>query len=261
MKCNIVRDLLPNYIDELTSETTNEEMEKHLENCAECRSIYEKMRVSVPPEISPEDRDIRFLKKLKTKMMRKSIMAAVFACIVLISFTVFTRSYRIPVKYDPEHMKVEKFQAVVLPNQYGEILWRDIDALGIDFETSKEIMAGKHEVLDLVQTIYDLDFRVSESSNARTINRNGEKVRVVYYCYNQTLWDRLFFDIFNKGYHVKGNNCNYIYGSDYQSTDYKPQKREIYYLPMSNMKRLEKLSDSEFDVQKEDATLVWEGTI
>ena len=34
MKCCIVRDLLPGYIDGLTSSETNEEIERHLEECA-----------------------------------------------------------------------------------------------------------------------------------------------------------------------------------------------------------------------------------
>ena len=32
-KCKIVQDLLPNYIDKLTSEETNSFVEKHLEEC------------------------------------------------------------------------------------------------------------------------------------------------------------------------------------------------------------------------------------
>jgi len=34
---------------------------------------------------------------------------------------------------------------------------------------------------------------------------------------------------------------------------------EIYYLPVRNLDRLEKLSDEEFDMQKEKGTLVWKG--
>ena len=33
MKCCIVIDLLPGYIDGMTSEETNEEIEKHLNGC------------------------------------------------------------------------------------------------------------------------------------------------------------------------------------------------------------------------------------
>lgn len=37
--------------------------------------------------------------------------------------------------------------------------------------------------------------------------------------------------------------------------------REIYYLPMRNLDKLNRLSDEEFDAQKEAARLVWSGVI
>ena len=43
MKCCIATDLLPGYIDGLTSPETNEEIEKHLESCDACNTIYRQM--------------------------------------------------------------------------------------------------------------------------------------------------------------------------------------------------------------------------
>ena len=43
-KCKIVQDLLPNYIDKLTSEKTNSFVKKHLEECNECHEIIENMK-------------------------------------------------------------------------------------------------------------------------------------------------------------------------------------------------------------------------
>lgn len=58
MKCCIVKDLLPGYIDGLTSEETNMEIKEHLENCAACRTIYEQMSAELPSEIPREEKDI-----------------------------------------------------------------------------------------------------------------------------------------------------------------------------------------------------------
>ena len=41
-ECNIVQDLLPNYIEKLTSENTNEYITKHLSECEQCSNIYNK---------------------------------------------------------------------------------------------------------------------------------------------------------------------------------------------------------------------------
>lgn len=47
MNCNIIRDLIPLYIDGCCSEESGEEIRKHLESCCECKSIYEDMNTPV----------------------------------------------------------------------------------------------------------------------------------------------------------------------------------------------------------------------
>ena len=42
--CKIVKDLLPSYIDGLTSEETQKYIETHLEECNECKEILENMK-------------------------------------------------------------------------------------------------------------------------------------------------------------------------------------------------------------------------
>ena len=34
--CKIVQDLLPNYVENLTTKETNQFIENHLENCKDC---------------------------------------------------------------------------------------------------------------------------------------------------------------------------------------------------------------------------------
>ena len=42
--CKIVQDLLPNYIENLTSEETNLFIKEHLKECNECQNILENMQ-------------------------------------------------------------------------------------------------------------------------------------------------------------------------------------------------------------------------
>ena len=42
--CKIIQDLLPNYVEELTNEETNKFIQKHLEECNECKRILENMQ-------------------------------------------------------------------------------------------------------------------------------------------------------------------------------------------------------------------------
>lgn len=43
VSCKLIQDLLPNYIEHLTSEETNQVIDKHLKTCDECREIYDRM--------------------------------------------------------------------------------------------------------------------------------------------------------------------------------------------------------------------------
>ena len=42
-ECKLVQDLLPNYIEKVISEETNQYMEEHLQSCAECNKVYTSM--------------------------------------------------------------------------------------------------------------------------------------------------------------------------------------------------------------------------
>ncbi len=51
--CAIVRDLLPLYIEELTSEESGEFVREHLSQCDKCRAEYERMTAPTPPPPEP----------------------------------------------------------------------------------------------------------------------------------------------------------------------------------------------------------------
>ena len=45
--CDIIKDLMPLYVEGLTSEETGREIEAHLEGCGECRDLYKRMKQEV----------------------------------------------------------------------------------------------------------------------------------------------------------------------------------------------------------------------
>lgn len=79
--CSMVRDLLPLYMEGLTSEETGGAVEHHLENCEECRKEYrilaavekEKNTSQNPPQI----KEIDYLKKIKKYQNVSLILGAV----------------------------------------------------------------------------------------------------------------------------------------------------------------------------------------
>lgn len=88
--CDTVRDLLPMYIDQMTSDATNRSMEEHLEGCGECRAVMEQMERPVQAETAPEVTEFKkFLKESRKRMrwfywfMLAAAMIAVLTCFIV----------------------------------------------------------------------------------------------------------------------------------------------------------------------------------
>lgn len=48
LTCEVVQDLLPSYVDHLTSDVTNTAIETHIRECADCRRILSDMQTPNP---------------------------------------------------------------------------------------------------------------------------------------------------------------------------------------------------------------------
>lgn len=64
-KCKIVQDLLPNYIEKLTSDETNDYIESHLKECDECTGILKDMGENIILDKIDEKKKLDYLKKIK----------------------------------------------------------------------------------------------------------------------------------------------------------------------------------------------------
>ena len=69
MKCEIIRDLLPSYVDGLTSEESNREITAHVAECAPCKEILEQMQEEVQEKAPKEKRKINPFRKFNRIMM------------------------------------------------------------------------------------------------------------------------------------------------------------------------------------------------
>lgn len=75
--CKIIKDLLPSYIDGLTAVETNEFIKKHLEECNDCRKIYEKIKNETNIENESDKEKIEGLKKVHKKIKILEIIAII----------------------------------------------------------------------------------------------------------------------------------------------------------------------------------------
>jgi len=258
MKCFIVKDLLPSYIDGLSREETNAEIRKHLDECADCRCVYNKMTAEIPHEVPQEDKDIDFLKKLKAKILRKNLNVAFTTCFLVLACIggafAFSFYYETPIVFDGDHMKVEVVQTAVIETE---------DADGSVHKSWRVLVGDKPEdgavVRDELTLAHHNLPKYKTYVYGRDINRGGENIRVVYYCYSKTL---IISFLYIQANYSNGSTGNY-FGSALHGADYEQKTIEAYYLPNLHkiINIIEKLSDEKFDSQRSNGTLVWSGVI
>jgi predicted anti-sigma-YlaC factor YlaD len=73
IKCTIIQDLLPLYVDEVVSDDSKEMVEAHLQQCEHCQKEYEAMKQEV---YIPTQTETSMLKRIQRNWRYKKWMIA-----------------------------------------------------------------------------------------------------------------------------------------------------------------------------------------
>ena len=55
--CNVTKDLLPLYVDDVCSEESKAMVEEHLAGCEKCQSYYDALKEGIPEEKIEEEKE------------------------------------------------------------------------------------------------------------------------------------------------------------------------------------------------------------
>lgn len=189
LKCEIVRDLLPSFLDGLTSDVSNNEIEKHLSSCDECSSMLEKMKI--PMESTMPTKEMDYLKKIKLHSNRNMIMGIVVTILLLLSITCI-KCYVIGFQskgisdyellYSPVQADKEKFCLVVQGQlENSSMVYKDYDVridgdkayitlserMAYPAEDNNDFYVG-YEIPESINTVYLYDNTIWENSTLIT---------------------------------------------------------------------------------------------
>ncbi|MDG0791191.1 zf-HC2 domain-containing protein [Cohnella ginsengisoli] len=98
LNCEIVQDLLPNYIEGLTGESTNKSIQAHLADCENCRKALEQMTRDTQGIKGAPPKQINFMKKIKRRQwLIASVSVAIVAVLLIGAYYLFgTRDFPVP---------------------------------------------------------------------------------------------------------------------------------------------------------------------
>lgn len=82
ISCNIIQDLLPNYIEKLTSNESNQEIEQHMSACEDCKKAYEQMNSEIRSTVKVPVKELKFLKKVKRTRKLAALLTIILALIL-----------------------------------------------------------------------------------------------------------------------------------------------------------------------------------
>ena len=169
--CKIVQDLLPNYIDKLTSEETNSFVEKHLEECNECHEIIENMKKDFEKERNElNKKTIKYAKKYKRKVKHLWFIILLFIFLFISIIAIF--------RYNILWLYYEKKYEIKHNNRYlvEEALSYDKENKLVE-ENSVHVNDFKVVLSDLEYTENKLNFNL-KFSHSKALNHAGYILRV-----------------------------------------------------------------------------------
>lgn len=98
LPCEVVKDLLPSYVEQLTSDVTNELVKEHVEDCADCKGTLEAMNQQgmdyAKEQETAQEKEIDFLKKTR-KRTRRIVIGGLVAAFLLFCGLMFADMFLI----------------------------------------------------------------------------------------------------------------------------------------------------------------------
>lgn len=206
-ECNIVSDLLPNYIDNLLSTETKKFVEEHINSCDECQSKLKTMESCLKDnekKLKEEDEiEYDYLKKYRKKMTIWKLIASIFIIIIILFFILliikaFKINQIIDVSYD-KYKYIEDLQNFnIIVTQH--IIEKENDANSKEsFNTTKYYFKdGKYKeerkVEGVNQKIHNGNISIyGEINSNKQIEVNEDAKSITYITANYNIVSKKYF--------------------------------------------------------------------
>lgn len=121
INCNIIKDILPLYIDDVVSDDTREIVEEHLEHCEKCKKELGLMNQEL---YIPAEKEAETIKKIKRKWRNKKLMISLVSVLltglILFGTFAFIFHYDRVIPYTESLIRIEtQYNGMLVSHYYG----------------------------------------------------------------------------------------------------------------------------------------------
>lgn len=187
--CDVIKDILPLYIENMVSEDTRQIVKEHIDNCEDCKMQLEKMSSSIN---LPIDTDIGPLKKLQSDIRKKKFQSIVFTimltAVILIALVGFLTA--------PEYIPYHEGLVSVMENDDGTaiaLFSDEVTGYDIDVNASDKSDGYVYSITTW-DSIWNRNI-LKKTVNNTVLNSDGKKVDSVYYYNTDGSEDILIYGI------------------------------------------------------------------
>lgn len=187
ISCNIIKDILPLYVEDLASNETKNMVDEHISDCDNCKKNLEDMQSSTIP---PMDTDIKPLEKIRDTMRRKKYQTIIFTTVITLVIAMVIMAFLTAPDYLNDTTTVS-----IVENYDGTVVaFFDEKVSGYDIEKYYENNGYVYNITTW-NSIWSRNFGRNDVTST-VLNAGGEDVASVYY------------------YHTDGSINKLIYGRD-----------------------------------------------
>ena len=187
-QCDIVRDILPLYVDDACSEASAEMVKEHLNACADCNAIYQKLLSHTSEDVLHEESESVIMRhEAKEKQRgRKKITIAVLVSIALCIIAIFTALFLLPINIAYEPVKID-FPFEVEDVENVEMYHYD----GVPASAEKKVVVAENDIKTLYDKFKGLSLKdktTEETAGADVTSfrfnlSDGTSYDLIYACY------------------------------------------------------------------------------
>ena len=186
--CNIIRDLMPLYIDGVCSEESKKIIEEHLEECEECRAYFSSMneenKINEHLYDEKESQKISSFKAVKKRIRRKQIVSGIIAILIVISMSMSTigilKNIHRTVEYE-DNISVSMVDGSLVSRLYGSY-YTNIKIKNV--EVSDDGTKSNYTFYSITNTVWD-DISLREDIMSEYVlvpkDKNADSIDRVYY--------------------------------------------------------------------------------
>ena len=175
ISCEIIKDVLPLYVEDIANKHTRKLVEEHLDSCLDCRKELEEMKKS-PVKNLTMDTDAKPLKKIRNIIFKNKLEGIVIAVLLTLTLVAVIIAYLTTPNYLPYSNSVVditgKGDGTVLV-EFSE------DVTGYDIERYKD-ESGYHYTITAWDSFWGRNV-IKKSLINIVLNPRNEKVTSVYY--------------------------------------------------------------------------------